>query len=89
VGVFYLCLHCLTSLSTIFKLYRGGHYPEKTTNLSQVTGKLFVIVIGTDCTCSCKSNFHTITTATEYMTILLCAGYIELINTGKHLTFQF
>jgi hypothetical protein len=70
-------LWCLTLLSTIFQLYREPvllveetvEYPEKTTDLSQVTDKLYhlgfeltLVVIGTDIIGSYKSNYHMVMT---------------------------
>jgi hypothetical protein len=91
----FLCLWLvrLPPLSTIVQLCCGGkfywlrklEYTEKTTEQSQVTDKLYrimlyrvdlvmsgirtrnfatLVVIGIDCTGSCKFNYHTITTTT-------------------------
>jgi hypothetical protein len=97
-----LYLLCLTPLSTIFQLYRGGQfywwkkpeYPENTTDMYQVTDKLYHIMLywvhfaknvvwnpnlsgeRTDCTSSCKSNYHTITRQFQMKFIIVNGCYV-------------
>ena len=93
------------TFNNISVMYRGGQlywcrkpeYPQKTTDLSQITDTLYhimlyrvhleptpLVVISTDCTGSCKSNYHTITTTTRKWMIQTKYTSLKVLTCSQH-----
>ena len=82
-------LWCLTLLSAIFQLYRSGHfywwrkleYPEKTTNLPQVTDKLSHNVVA----CHWQTISHNVVSSTPYLSEI----WTHNVSVDRHILHRY
>jgi hypothetical protein len=86
-------------------MFNDAFKPDITTDLPQVTDKLYHIMLyrvhlawvgfelttltGTDCIGNCKSNYHTITTMTTPKFIFAALNMNRLINSSAYSLFNF